>query len=270
MRLLVLTILCTSWSSVALAQGTTTATPAAAAEPGAPIMTPPAPPVVVVAPVAAAAPEPAAAAAEPAVKDHVAAVGKIGVGFVGARDLAVGDLQTTIAAPTIAGRTWLSERWGVELGLGLGHSSGSVSVQQPGATTTTRDSATRWGLALQVGVPIALGWGAHYAFVVTPEARMGVTWIDPGGDPDRAESEDGADGATFEVGARGGAEIHFGFLGVPELALEASVGLFMRYVSVSQTAGANGSEARDLTVGTIAYNDPWDFFRTSIAARYYF
>ncbi len=277
MRLLVLTLssslLTVALPGAALAQATTTSTPTAAdgPEPGAPAVTPiplapPAPPVVAVVPVG-----PLAAPAAPApVDDHLAAVGKIGVGFVGARDLAVGQLDGALAAPTIAARLWMTERWGVEVGLGLGHSSGTVSVQQPGATTTTVDSATRWGIAVQAGLPIALGWGAHYAFVVTPEARLGLAWIDPGGDPERPDSEDGADGLTFELGARAGAELHFGFIGVPELALEASVGLFMRHVSVSQVAGANATEASQLTLGTVAFNDPWDFFRTSVAARYYF
>jgi hypothetical protein len=79
----------------------------------------------------------------------------------------------------------------------------------------------------------------------------------------------------FQVGARAGAELHFGFIGVPQLALQATVGLSIRYTS--GTLENNFGDPRGSTITTVsnfAFNttvqeEPWDIFTGSVRAIYY-
>lgn len=205
---------------------------------------------------------------EPAT-DHELAVGRLGLGWGGAPDLAVGTLDRTIAAPSLAARYWGTARFGMELGVGLSYVGATTAVQQPGSTSTERVEPTLWGFSVRLAAPIALSWGRHYTLVVIPETRVGWATVGARTAPDE-ESDDGGSGLTFELGARAGAELHFGFLGVPELALEATVGLALQAVSVETTDGNTGTKASRVSVTTTAYDAPWDFFRTAVAARYYF
>ena len=207
-------------------------------------------------------------AAEPAT-DHERVVGRLGLGWGGAPDLAVGTLDRTIAAPSLAARYWRTARFGMELGVGLSYVGATTAVQQPGSTSTERVEPTLWGFSVRLAAPIALSWGRHYTLVVIPETRIGWATVGARTAPDE-ESDDGGSGLTFELGARAGAELHFGFLGVPELALEATVGLALQAVSVSTTDGNTGTKASRVSIATTAYDAPWDFFRTAVAARYYF
>lgn len=218
-------------------------------------------------PGAAAARE--APAAEAVRSDHELAVGRLGLGWGGAPDLVVGTLDRTIAAPSLAARYWRTARFGLELGVGLSYVGATTAVQQPGSTTTERVEPTLWGFSVRLAAPIALSWGRHYTLVVIPETRVGWASVGARTAPDE-ESDDGGHGLTFELGARAGAELHFGFLGVPELALEATVGLALQAVSVETTDGNTGTKASRVSIATTAYEAPWDFFRTAVAARYYF
>ena len=53
-------------------------------------------------------------------------------------------------------------------------------------------------------------------------------------------------GLLFNIGARVGAELHFGFIGVPELALQASIGVYLAY-GQSSASIANNSITSNLT-----------------------
>ena len=81
-------------------------------------------------------------------------------------------------------------------------------------------------------------------------------------------------GFYFDIGARAGAEIHFGFIGVPELSLQGTVGLALQRQSVSATttvAGAESSVSDGTTrIGTSLQAPPWAIFTNNIAAIYYF
>lgn len=206
---------------------------------------------------------------EEALTDHERVVKHLGLGWGGAPDLAVGTLDRTIAAPSLAARYWQTARFGLELGVGLSYVGATTAVQQPGSTSTERVEPTLWGFSVRLAAPIALSWGRHYTLVVIPETRIGWATVGARTAPDE-ESDDGGSGLTFEFGARAGAELHFGFLGVPELALEATVGLALQAVSVETTDGNTGTKASRVSIATTAYEAPWDFFRTAVAARYYF
>jgi len=73
-----------------------------------------------------------------------------------------------------------------------------------------------------------------------------------------------------------GGQIQFGFIGVPELALQASVGLNFRHQvwSASQDAAnnvpASSSSDRASNIGTTVQSDPWALFTNNISAIYYF
>jgi hypothetical protein len=77
-------------------------------------------------------------------------------------------------------------------------------------------------------------------------------------------------GLLLEIGARAGAEIHFGFMDLPNLSLQGTVGLVVRHESrtVTPPGGMDfsvGSTVLQTTVG----NEPWDIFTGNITAIYY-
>ena len=83
------------------------------------------------------------------------------------------------------------------------------------------DKDSVFGFVLQGGLPLALATHRHVSFQVIPF----VTFA-------HGQTSTGATGATtdfsgmrLEVGARTGFELFFGFIGIPELALSATVGL---------------------------------------------
>jgi hypothetical protein len=150
---------------------------------------------------------------------------------------------------------------GIDAGLGFALASGS---SKQGANST--DKPSQFGLALHGGVPFALVVGKHYVFELIPEATIGFTSSTIKGSVDTDLS-----GFRLDLGARAGAEIHFGFIGVPELALQASVGLYIH--NESRTAKPKvGDESSDssTTIATSVQGDPWAIFANSISALYYF
>jgi hypothetical protein len=64
--------------------------------------------------------------------------------------------------------------------------------------------------------------------------------------------------------------VFFGFIGIPELALSATLGLQFEYLRQAQSSG--GIDANDTTfsISTTVQNNPWDIFAGNVAARYYF
>src|SRR6185436_12015249 len=104
---------------------------------------------------------------------------------------------------------------------------------QPAGSELTTDDPAALGFAIHGGVPLAFAYGKHYKFLLVPELNLGLTTrtekaqnLAPGapvpGDIHRS-------GMLLDLGARIGTEIQFGFIGIPELALQASVGLLFRY-----------------------------------------
>ena len=211
--------------------------------------------------------------------DHDMFVGKLAVGYFGISQLPIangppagggtgGALQAdTVNAPVVGVRYWWNRIVGFDVGIGLGYAGGSVENVNNGVSTTT-DKKSKFGGALHGGVPLAFAHGKHYSFLVVPEMTIGFTSgtiksTTPGPDSDLS-------GFLFDLGGRVGAEIHFGFIGVPELSLEGSVGLFFRRSAFKWKQDTNSASDGTTSLGTSVQSDPWAIFVNNISAFYYF
>jgi hypothetical protein len=186
----------------------------------------------------------------------------IGFGWFGLSDIPVGGGggDDAVSAPVLGIRWWMGaplgpfRTWGIDLGVGLARSS----------RDTPAGDVTRTGLLLHGGMPLAVSVSRHVAIEFIPELDLGFA---------RGEEGDGTDlgGTYFQLGGRAGAEVFFGFIGLPQLALEASVGIAVRREErTEQPPGGDESSAIATSFGTTVRNQPWDIFRSSVAARYYF
>jgi hypothetical protein len=217
---------------------------------------------------------PIAAKVEDDSPDHERFIRHFAVGYLGISQIPIGNLaaggatlgvtQGTITAPIIGGRYWLQRNLGIDAGIGIGYASSSATVVA-GNTTTTTNNPSQFGFALHGGVPIAFAEGHHYTFELVPEATIGFGTGSISGNPSISES-----GFRIDVGARIGAEIHFGFIGIPELALQASVGLYVRHQSWGVSGGGNSASGEVTTFATSVQNDPWAIFADTVSALYYF
>jgi hypothetical protein len=180
----------------------------------------------------------------------------------------------SVTTPVVGVRYWLSKGIGIDGGIGLGFAGGSTTVKAANGTETKTDKADALGFMFHAGVPIVPAYAKHYKFLVIPEINIGgATQTIKGGTP-AVPSETKLSGFYFDIGARAGAEIHFGFIGVPELSLQGTVGLALQRQSVSATttvAGAESSVSDGTTrIGTSLQAPPWAIFTNNIAAIYYF
>jgi hypothetical protein len=187
-----------------------------------------------------------------------------GVGYAGISQVPVGSSVggTTITVPAVGIRYWASPTVGVDVALGIGYAGGS-NVDVTGMSTD-KDSIT--GFVLQGGVPFALSTHRHVSFQVIPMLSFahGSTTVGTG-----AAAMDFS-GTRLQVGARAGFELFFGFIGIPELALSATIGLQFEYVKNSATTGGLTQSDTTYTLTTTVQNNPWDIFAGGVAARYYF
>jgi hypothetical protein len=210
--------------------------------------------------------------------DHEKVVGHIGVGYLGFTTLPLAGgngIPTTVAAPIIGVRYWLAEKIGLDLGVGFGLTTGSTEVVGGGQTTTT-DAPSVLGLAVHGGVPLVFAHQKHYKFLLVPELNVGFAKatftpnVAPGAP---AQPDVSHTGFHLDVGARIGAEIHFGFIGIPSLALQATVGAFIRRDAVKTSSDPNGGTVSSSTgvtsFGTSVQSDPWALFANNISAIYY-
>jgi hypothetical protein len=172
-------------------------------------------------------------------------------------------------------RNWLAEKIGLDLGIGFGMTSGSTEVVNGGQSNTT-DQPTVLGAAFHGGVPLVFAHQKHYKFLLVPELNVGFAHATfsptvPPGAP--AQPDTTHTGFLLDVGARIGAEIHFGFIGIPSLALQATVGAFVRRESTKISTDANGGTQSASTgstkFGTSVQSDPWALFANNISAIYY-
>ena len=186
--------------------------------------------------------------------------GGAGGGFTATRD--------NVNAPVIGIRYWIMEKLGIDVGVGFGINNGSVTVTRNGVDTST-DKPSRTGFAVHVGVPIDLHSAKHYSLELIPEVTTGLASGSIGGlgagVPDISLS-----GFRLDAGARIGAEIYFGFIGIPQLALEGTVGLYYRHEQFKVSQGNNGASDSTNTFTTSVNADPWAIFVNNISAIYYF
>lgn len=248
-----------------------TATTSAFAQDAAPDQAPPPAPAPSPAPATAeahvgmglpgAAPQTAAAAPAAGGTDHSAVVGHLGFGYLGRSGVNVGTAGPgvgLVSAPLIGVRYWFDPGMGLDVGLGVGVNSGSSDGGDPPSS---------WAFVLHGGVPLALASGPHYTFEIVPEANVGLG----GGKAEMGGTDISHKGFLLDVGARVGAEIQFGFIGLPELALQGSVGAMLALSSQSTTPeGGSKVGASQTTFSTTVYNSPWGIFTNSVSALYYF
>jgi hypothetical protein len=221
-----------------------------------------------------AAPAPAARAAA-GDSDHDQVIGTLAVGYLGRRSMFVGStgaggggVPLEVSSPVIGVRYWIDEMIGIDAGIGMGINSASLNVagqDQPAPGSTA--------FIIHGGVPLALASAGHFSFQVIPELNLGLaSWsLDrPAGAPGWSGS-----GFHFDIGARAGAEIHFGFIGLPKLSLQGTVGLAlaMDNTKLEDKAPApqgNTTKASTLALGTSVQDNPWNIFTSNVAALYYF
>jgi len=226
----------------------------------------------------------APATARAGTSDHDQMVGRLAVGYFGVTTIGAGatpgdtindpaNYLITGNAPVIGVRYWLTRMLGFDLGIGLGIFGGSETAEAGGdPVETDKDSFT--GFNLHGGVPLALASADHFTFEVIPEINVGFGSAKEDGD-DVAEGEASHSGFHFDVGARVGAEVHFGFIKMPQLALQGSVGLAFAVDSGSTTDSRGPAPDTELSSSrtrfvTTVGGEPWDIFTGNIAALYYF
>ena len=222
------------------------------------------------------------------VTDHEKVVGHLGVGYLGLTQIPIGSgggggaggfshSRATLDAPVLGVRDWLSETMGLDLGLGFTMFSSSNDTVNNNVTTTT-DGPAAFGVAVHGGVPLAFAYGKHYKFLLVPELNIGYARRGEKQNGNPAPPDIVRTGLRVDAGARIGTEIQFGFIGIPELALQASVGLNIRYQNWKshQDAGPpvvpteRSSSDTQTSIGTTVQADPWALFVNNISAIYYF
>ena len=200
-------------------------------------------------------------------RDHDPGERPFAVGWFGVSEIPLatgGGGRTSVIAPALGIRYWFTDVVGLDAGLGIAVAGGSSE-----AGGTSVDAPTASGGLLHVGIPLALSCGKHFCFELIPEINAGfaqMTIEDPAGGPDTDLS-----GNRFDVGARVGGELHFGFIDVPQLSLVASVGLFYSRESwKAEVDGADPATSTQFAFATSTQGDPWAIFTNNISALYYF
>lgn len=208
--------------------------------------------------------------------DHDSVVGKFAVGFMGVSSVPIptgtgGGAMTTqqVPAVTIGARYWMNEKLGIDAGLGLGWTGGGSEVQVGTTPTVNNDIATTFAFRVHAGVPYALAAGKHYTFLVIPEANIGYAGRTVKS-PVPTVSDTDQNGFTLDLGARVGTEIQFGFIDIPQLSLQASVGAAFSYSRVKATTGGDYTRQSNTAFLTSLQAAPWALFTNSISAFYYF
>ena len=200
--------------------------------------------------------------------DHSRFVGDFAIGFRGVQALNLPDGAggvATVNAPVIGGRYWLDSGMGIDAGIGFAFASASTT-QEVGDQSTDTDNPQPAAFILHGGVPFALADSQYFVFELIPELNVGFAGNTINDDDLKLR------GFRLDIGARAGAEVHFGFIDIPQLSLQAGIGVSLAYNSLSATSEAANTSTSSSTTsfGTNVGNDPWDIFTSSISALYYF
>ncbi|HNS95733.1 MAG TPA: hypothetical protein PLJ27_01430 [Polyangiaceae bacterium] len=253
--------------------------------------------------------------------DHDLFAGSFAVGYFGVRsvpiainpqvseaggvismDASIGEVD----APVLGVRYWFNDGIGVDVGLGIRRWTGSAKWKRyervpgdpeaaPREFSFEQDGVSQTGFLLHAGLPIAFAKEKHYVFELVPEANIGFSG---GTVKDQAQRLPSADrdpvvrddiklsGFRLDIGARVGSEIHFGFMGIPNLALQASVGLMLSMQKIKADGGARPPadssttvsdaqpgttfQASSMEISTTVRDTPWAIFENTVSALYYF
>jgi len=175
-----------------------------------------------------------------------------------------------VEAPVLGVRYWFNEWIAIEPGIGFRYDTGSIESDM-GYVSAKVDKQPTKAVLGHLGAPIALATGQHMTLLLVPEVQLGLAWSKASA-PYEQDAPPDADlrGLRFDVGARAGTEIHFGFMGLEQLALEASVGVFYSMRKVSASVGNQRLMDTSVVISTTSFSQPWDIFLNQVAARYYF
>ena len=212
-----------------------------------------------------------------------------GVGFFGVEDtvLEAGGLldperefpALSLRVTTIGVRLWVADAIGLDIGLGLGFRTSEDSsdvVGCPGGPDCGFSSriggvSSAYAVKIHLGLPIALKTYSHFNVLLSPE--LGFTY---GGftvfAPEDSRLDASFSAVHLDLGIRVGGELQFGFWGVPNLSLQATVGLGFRYSSHSVSnevpfsePGAVGGSTSGIALTTVA-----DHLGSIVRLFYYF
>jgi len=198
--------------------------------------------------------------AEPAGDDFDPNQRRWALGYAGVSQVPTG--AGTLTVPAIGVRYWASPSTGVDAAAGVSWTGGSTEA---GGVSTDKNS--QFGIIVQGGVPLALSVHRHVNFEVIPYLTFAYGKSSTG----TGATEVDFYGLRLDVGARAGFELFFGFIGIPQLALSATVGLQFEYVKLHAAApGGNATSDNTTAISTTVQNNPWDIFAGNVAARYYF
>jgi hypothetical protein len=199
----------------------------------------------------------------PSERDGARVLGRLGLGTFGQVQFDLGDAAPDLRVDSVGLRYWFSgdgpgpaRAWGIDVGLAFAHRR--ASLEQAGVEQDSSSTA----IGFHAGLPLVLAQLPHANFEVVPEVDL----VFLGGDEGNADLS----GVALAAGARAGFELFFGFIGVPDLSLEASVGLGLSHVSTTLERGSVETTRSTTFLGLRKLDDPWDIFRSSVAARYYF
>ncbi len=226
---------------------------------------------------------PAPAPASALASDTGLSAQRLGIGFFGFGFAEVpiaemdesggGLLSSSVRAPAIGLRYWTGwsvgsvlKNIGFEAGVGVNTTGGSRISEAP-QVTTTEVRPTYVSTLLYGGVPLTVAAGQHYAVNVTPEVIYGfsdATMLVQDQAPVLLK------GTRLDLGARFAYEQTFGFVGVPNLSLEASVR--MGFVQEGTSRFQEGVAAVTNTKWSFStsLNDDLGAVLGSIGVRYYF
>jgi len=209
-------------------------------------------------------------------RDFEQVSGRWGAAFFGVRSVDFGSfppgVPNTVEVVTVGVRRWMSpgsmgssRPWAVDAGLGFAYGRTKTETPVTGGGTSSAQ-ASGFGLGFHLGLPIALAQGRHVTALLAPEVDL----LYASGKADQGTPLRIIDwrGFGFDVGARLGAEIYFGFLDMPQLALEGSLGVKARYDSVTMKPKAVGQN--DVSHWRLGSDRPFGFLAGNVAAIYYF
>lgn len=202
----------------------------------------------------------------------------IGVGYFGQFDVPLGGPAAlrTVATQMVGVRYFFSERAGIDVGVGASIASGSTTNEGTGTGATTVDRPSNLAMSFKVGVPLVMFSSQHYSFFFEPQGMFGFA-----GETVKSQTPANADtkhnGTRFFVGGNAGALIQFGFIGIPQLTLDATVGLGVD-VQSGRTEAPPATGGTTVTknsysqtgFGTSSAHQPWNIFQTNVAAIYHF
>lgn len=209
-------------------------------------------------------------------RDFDQVAGRWGAAFFGVRSVDFGSfppgVPNTVEVVTLGVRRWMapgsmgsSRTWGIDAGLGFGYGRTKTETPVTGGGTSSAQ-ASGFGLGFHLGLPVALAQGRHVTALLAPEVDL----LYASGKADQGTPLRIIDwrGFGFDVGARLGAEVYFGFLDMPQLALEGSLGVKVRYDSVTMKPKAVGQS--DVSHWRMGSDRPLGFLAGNVAVIYYF